>query len=178
MKSLIIGLGLALLSFLTISCSGDGITGKWKMAKSRAADARTGEVIEIDVANPEAARKSLLAQSEHFLPSPKYTGEDMEADVERMIEDHRNVGFELFEDGRLFMVSNGIIVPRALPGWHFGDSLVGTWQRNGDTLRFGIGDFTDFDFRYVILEAGKGKLKLQQVSGTDPANTFQMDFVR
>jgi hypothetical protein len=178
MKSLIIHFGVALLSLLIISCSGDAITGKWKMAKSRVIDTKTGEVIEIYIANPEAARKTLLAQSDNFLPSPEYTGEDVKADVDRMVEKHRNAGFELFEDGRLFMVSNGIILPRAVPGWHFGDSLVGTWQRKGDTLRFEIGDFTDFDFRYIILDAGNKKLKLRQAFGDASESIFEMEFAR
>jgi hypothetical protein len=125
----------ATLSFLfafclvLASCSRSKITGEWKMTECRLVDARNDRnVFQIDLNDLQKTRKELLLGASQGLVSddPADSLGNIDPIVDELLEDAKTAGFELRDNGEFLMVSKGLIVPTAVPGWHFGDSIAGT----------------------------------------------------
>ena len=82
----------------------------------------------------------------------------LKADIDRYVMSSLNTNMTITADNSFSMRSNWLIVPTAVPGWHFGDTLLGRWTRTKDTLRLSVGDDRH---RYTW------KFKILQLSGTD-----------
>ena len=77
------------------------------------------------------------------------------------------------------MVSNGLIVPTAIPGWHFGDTVQGKWTKTNDTLILTTGEEKlVYKWNFKILLATDKDLKLQQVYENYKGKVNELWFVQ
>ena len=85
----------------------------------------------------------------------------------------------LTANNKFYMRSNGLIVPTAVPGWHFGDTVQGEWTRNKDTLLLSIGDDKhSYKWKFKILQVTNKDLKLQEVFDVFEGSGNVLWFVR
>ena len=100
--------------------------------------------------------------------------------VDSVIKRIRAASIVLKNDSKFLMISNGVILPQAIPGWHFADTLAGRWLQKNDTLvlRFDNNN-SDLTIQYRIVELDKHVLVLRQLFyGTEMAPEIEVKFER
>ena len=101
------------------------------------------------------------------------------ADIDKFVTSSLNTSMKLKANNSFYMVSNGLIVPNAVPGWHFGDTLQGQWRKNKDTLVLTIGDDRQgYKWKFKILSFSNKDLKLQEVFEGFEGRGNELRFVR
>ena len=160
---------LLLLALFTInvSCSGQSLAGIWKVQQIKLVDMMHGKTFTIDLTKPDKLKREMLTS---FLSEPQEEGfavdtAEIKADIEKTVASYLKSKLTISNNGKYSMVSNGLIVMNAVPGWHVGDSLEGTWTRSGDILTFSVGDGNQgYEWNFKILQLSDKGLKLQQIS--------------
>ena len=78
------------------------------------------------------------------------------------------------------MESFGLIIPTALPGWHFGDTLIGKWKINkSNYLVLTLGDNEDsYTSFYKIIKFTKDRLTIGQTNENNGEPFLKIEFVR
>ena len=85
-------------------------------------------------------------------------------DIDKYVASALSTNMILKSDNKFYMQSNGLIVPTAVPGWHFGDTLQGTWTKVKDTLILSIGDDKQgYKWKFKVLQVTTKNLKLQEL---------------
>ena len=166
---------------LTTSCSGQSLSGKWKLQQVDLIDVPTQtKKVTIDLTKPDKM-KALLYEANIPKEDMKVdslsvfddneNGMDttvglnaMAADIDNYVAASLNTNMTLKSDSKFYMRSNGLIVPNAVPGWHFGDTLQGRWTKVKDTLVLSIGDDKQgYKWKFKVLQVTSKDLKLQEV---------------
>lgn len=184
MASFRVRYSLFILVLLLGACSRQpSITGEWKLAELKLMDQMSRSAVTIRVSHPGTARKQLRSLFYERLPSGEKAGE-IESEIDGMLEAAQKAGLRLSSNREFGMDSYGFIVPKEVPGWHFGDRLLGDWDLKKDTLLLSIGDEEiAYTFYFLILEKTAQTLKLRELHGStgDPANAIagnEMTFSR
>lgn len=166
---------LFILVLLLVACSRQpSITGEWKLAELKLMDQMSRSAVTIRVSHPDTARKQLRSLFYERLPSGEKAGE-IESEIDGMLEAAQKAGLRLSSNREFGLDSYGFIVPKDVPGWHFGDRLLGDWDLNKDTLSLSIGDEEiHYAFRFIVLEKTGTTLKLRELYGSaaDPENAI------
>lgn len=100
--------------------------------------------------------------------------------IDSAISYYQQASLTLKSDKSFVMISNSIILPSAIPGWHFGDTLMGKWTQKNDSLTLTVGDNeTHFDFQYTIAQPNQNLIILKEVSyGKEMGPHQQITFKR
>lgn len=155
-----------ILALLLAACSRQpSITGEWGLTEIKLVDRMRRSAVTIDVSHPDTARKQLRLLFYERLPSQE-RGFEIEPEIDGMLASAQKAGLRLSSNREFGMDSYGFIVPKALPGWNFGDRLLGDWDLKKDTLLLSVGDSEiNYTFRFLVLEKNKEKLKLRELHG-------------
>jgi hypothetical protein len=85
----------------------------------------------------------------------------------------------LKSDNKFSMRSNGLIVPNAVPGWHFGDTLQGRWTKVKDKLVLSVGDDKhSYKWIFKVLQLTSKDLTLQELFDGFEGRGNELRFVR
>lgn len=83
------------------------------------------------------------------------------------------------EDSTLYINSYGLIIPTAVPGWHFGDKVRGKWAQNQNELKFTIGDNKiNYPFFYKIIKHSSDSLILGMTTESYEEMYMTLEFTR
>ncbi len=152
---------------MTASCSGQSLTGRWKVQKVKLLDMMHTKNFTIDLTKPDKVKKDMLSS---FFQEPQEEGfeidtAEIKADIDKTVVAYQKAELTLMDNKIFDMVSNGLLVLTSVPGWHFGDSLTGTWTKSNDLLTLSIGDNNQgYQWKFKILQLTSKNLKLQQIS--------------
>lgn len=156
----------ALLLLLAACSRQPSITGQWKLTEVKLLDHMSRTSVTIDVPNPERTKKRLDSLYRERVPSNAEEGQLMQSEIDTILASAQKAGLRLSSNREFGMDSYGLIVPKVLPGWNFGDRLLGEWDLKKDTLLLTIGDEEiACTFRFIVLEKNSEKLKLQELLG-------------
>lgn len=82
-------------------------------------------------------------------------------------------------DSTIYMNSNGLIIPTAVPGWHFGDKVEGKWTQHVKRLKFIIGDNkVNYPFFYKIIKQTNDSLILGMTNEDYEETSMILEFTR
>jgi hypothetical protein len=177
------------------SCSEQSLQGKWKLRQIDVMDiSHQKKEVTLDLTDPEKMKSFLYEQNlpkeQDLKPGTGDTSNNeyidttidlnaMKADIDKFVESTLNTSMTLEKDKSFFMNSYGLIVPTALPGWHFGDSLKGSWTKSGDTLILSTGAETQrYQWKFKILQLTNKELKLREVFDGFDGKGNELRFVR
>jgi hypothetical protein len=179
----------------TTSCSGQSLSGRWKLQQVDLIDVHNqAKKFTIDLTKPEKMKTLLyeanipeenimvdslsLDDEENGIDTSRNVNE-MKADIDKYVAASLNTSMTLKSDNKFYMNSNGLIVPTAVPGWHFGDTLSGRWTKVKDTLVLSIGDGKQgYKWRFKVLQVTSKDLKLQEVFDGFEGRGNELRFVR
>jgi hypothetical protein len=155
---------------LLAACSRQpSITGLWKLTEVTMLDHMSKSSVTISLTNPEATKKKLDSLYRERFPSDEYERQEIGSEIDTMLASAQKAGLRLSSNHEFGMDSYGFIVPKVLPGWDFGDQLLGGWDLKKDTLALTIGDAeVQYTFRFLVLEKTSDKLKLRELHGGGP----------
>jgi hypothetical protein len=154
----------ALLLLLAACSRQPSITGEWALTEVRLLDQMSRSTVNINVSNPDATKQQFRAlYGEKFLAEEAGDGE-WESEIDTILAYAQKAGLRLSSNREFGMDSYGLIVPKAVPGWNFGDRLLGEWNLKKDTLALTIGDGEiGYTFRFIVLEKSSKMLKLREL---------------
>ena len=190
-----------LLPFVSIfvvvtSCKNQSLSGQWKLRQVDLIDVPNQKSrFTIDFTQPEQMRAYLYKANLPEINMERDTSSDlnneaidmdttmdvdaMRADIDQYVASSLDANMKLGDDHQFYMKSNGWIVPTAVPGWHFGDSIQGSWATIQDTLIFSIGDNSqDYKWKFKILQVTDKDLRLQEVFDGFEGRGNELRFVR
>jgi hypothetical protein len=131
------------------------------------ADMMHKKTFTIDLSKPDKVKKDMFSS---FLQEPQEEGDEIDtaevkADIDNTVASYLKAGLTLTDDNKFRMVSNGLIVPASIPGWHFGDTLEGEWAKTNDVLTFSVGENEQgYTWKFKILHVTSKRLRLQEIS--------------
>lgn len=181
---------------LTTSCSGQSLSGKWKLQQVDLIEVpNQTKKFTIDLTQPDKVKALLyeanIPQGEMKADSLSVFDKDkssidttvdineMRADIDKYVASFLTTNMTLKSDNTFYMKSNGLIVPTAVPGWHFGDTLQGRWTKEKDTLVLSIGDDKQgYKWKFKVLQVTSKDLKLQEVFDGFEGRGNELRFVR
>jgi hypothetical protein len=182
---------------LTTSCSGQSLSGRWKLRQVDLMDVpHQTKQFTIDLSKPDKMKAVLYeatipkkrAINTDSIGSLSYEIDDidttvevitMKTDIDKYVASSFSTSMTLKADNKFYMISNGLIVPNAVPGGHFGDTLKGKWTKNKDTLVLTIGaDQLEYKWKFKILQVTNKDLKLQEVFDGFEGRGNELRFVR
>ena len=103
----------------------------------------------------------------------------MRAEIDKYVASALSTNMTLKSDNQFYMRSNGLIVPTAVPGWHFGDTLQGRWTKVKDTLVLSVGDDKQgYKWKFKVLQVTSKDLKLQEMFEGFEGRGNELRFVR
>ena len=181
---------------LTTSCSGQSLSGKWKLQQVDLIDVPSQtKKFTIDLTKPDKMKAllheanipkevmkvdslSVFDDNENDMDTTVDLNE-MRADIDNYVDASLNTNMTLKSDNKFYMRSNGLIVPNAVPGWHFGDTLQGRWTKVKDTLVLSIGDDKQgYKWKFKVLQVTSKDLKLQELFDGFEGRGNELRFVR
>jgi hypothetical protein len=181
---------------LTTSCSGQSLSGRWKLKQVDLMDVpNQTKKFTIDLSKPDKMKALLyeanipeenikvdslsLDNDEDNSIDTSLDVDEMKADIDKYVASAINTSMMLKSDNKFYMRSNGLIVPTAVPGWHFGDTLQGRWTKVKDTLVLSIGDDKQgYKWKFKVLQVTSRDLKLQEVFDGFEGRGNELRFVR
>jgi hypothetical protein len=167
------------LPVLLLSCTQDNLIGTWKPVSTRFISKMQKDKTPVfDLIKTDSLRSVLYAE---ILQNQEPGATDTAAilkEVDATIKHWQGSSVTINSDTTFFMVSNGFIFPVAIPGWHFGDTLTGSWSKKNADLTLSIGDETHgFSVRYQIMKLDKDSLILREILfGTNGEPTREITF--
>ncbi len=150
-----------------LSCSAQDLEGRWKAKKVTMAGLGQTDSLTIDLTNADQLKKEMLAS---LLSEPQEEGykidtSEMKTDIDQTVSAYQKNHLWLNKNKTFEMVSNGLLLENSIPGWHFGDSLTGTWVRTDKLLTLFIGtENQGYQWKFKILDLSSKMLKVQQIS--------------
>lgn len=164
------------LLFLIPSCSEPSLPGKWKLRRMDIMDLpNQRRQLTLDLNDPDQMKAALYKadQSRDVRSSGTDRGAmdtvdsaaagKRKAGIDSFVNSALHTAMTLERNKRFFMRSNGLIVC-SVPGWHFGDSLEGSWMRKDDTLVLVTGEGEQgYTWKFVIRQLTNKALELQGV---------------
>jgi len=188
---------LILVIILITSCSGQSLSGQWKLRQVDMMDVpNQRKQFTLDLTKPEKMKTDLYEASllkEQGLKTDSINAlndeiddmvttvdvSTMKAEIEKFVTSAINTSLTLRSDNKFYMKSNGLIVPTAAPGWHFGDTLQGKWIKNKDTLVLSIGDNKqDYTWKFKILQVTNKDLRIQEIFDGFEGRGNELGFIR
>ena len=166
-------IGILFLLFV-FSCrqNEDHLIGRWKVVAGRFKGGLQWETpFFADLTKPDSLRLEFFNRMTKDLALQGSTSIDSNTlmrQVDSMITYYRGASLVLKQDSSFEMFNNGFIIPNVIPGWHFGDTLGGTWSKQKESLILHIGNdkrFASLQFR--ILKFDKESLTLRESAGPD-----------
>ena len=154
----------AMLLLLAACSRKPSITGEWALTEVKLLDQMSRSTVNIDVSNPGATKKQLHAlYGERFL-AEEDGDDEWESEIDTILAYAQKAGLRLSSNREFGMDSYGLIVPKAVLGWNFGDRVLGEWDLKKDTLALTVGDGeTGYTFRFIVLEKSNETLKLREL---------------
>jgi hypothetical protein len=139
--------------------------------------------VTLDLTDPEKMKSYLYEEAvkvQGLLPDSGDTSkEEIKSFIDKYVETFQNTSMKLIGDNSFYMNSFGLIVPTSIPGWHFGDSLEGSWAKSGDTLILSTGDESQsYKWKFKILQLTNKELKLQEFFDGFDGRGNELRFVR
>jgi hypothetical protein len=105
--------------------------------------------------------------------------EEIKADIDKYVASSLNTSMTLKNGNKFLMRSNGLIVPNAVPGWHFGDTLEGRWTKVKDTLVLSVGDDKlGYKWKFKVLQLTNKNLTLQELFDGFEGRGNELRFIR
>jgi hypothetical protein len=150
---------------LLASCSRQpSITGEWRLMEWKPLDQMLGSTFAINVSNPDSTKQQLRSLFEERFPGEDAEDQDRESEIDTILAYAQKAGLRLSSNREFGMDSYGLIVPQAVPGWNFGDRLLGEWDLKKDTLALTVGDEKiGYTFRFLVVEKNHETLKLREL---------------
>jgi hypothetical protein len=167
---------------LTSSCSGQILVGQWKLQQVKVFDVpHHRKMYTLDLTRPDKIKADLFKD---FQQQAKEEGGEIDTaevktDINQTVASYLKSKMTLSANYEFRIVSNGLIVPTAVPGWHFGDTLQGKWIKKNDTLVLSIGD-SDHGHRwkFKMLQATGDILRLRELFEPLEGKENELWFVR
>ena len=158
---------ILILAICLSSCRQDKIIGIWKPVSDKISDKLDSSTsFEINLAQTDSLKSALLEERFGLQEEDELSPIDTAAiilEIDSTIAHFRSAYLQLNNDTSFLMVSNGFIIPTAMPGWHFGDSLFGNWSKHDSTLTLNFGDEdNNFSLKYHVLKLGNDSLVLRE----------------
>lgn len=136
------------------------------MTELKLLDQMSKSTISINVSNPDSTKNQLRSLFGERLPSGEDFDQEIDSEIDTMLAQAKRAGLRLSSNREFGMDSYGFIVPKALPGWDFGDRLLGEWDLKKDTLKLSVGDAEiGYTFQFLVLEKSSKTLKLRELTG-------------
>jgi hypothetical protein len=181
MKQIIHSCLLIGLTIVVTSCSDQSISGHWKVQKIKLEDRIRDTTFTVDLTKPEQVKTDMfnLIIQEHWQEGHPMDSINMKADINAIVESYLKSGLSLKENNRFDMRSHGLIIPKAIPGWNFGDSLQGKWAKQNDTLILSVGDHEDvYTWKFRILETNRKEMRLKEIFENSEDHGNELWFVK
>ena len=173
---------LIAIIILTTSCSRQTLSGQWKLQQVEVFDVpHQKKLFSLDLTKPEKIKADLFKD---FQRQAKEEGEDIDtaeikADINKTVVSYLQAKMTLSDNHQFQIVSNGLIVPTAVPGWHSGDTISGKWTKNNDTLVLFIGDDKhSHSWKFKILQATSKDLELGEIFENLDGKGRELWFIR
>jgi hypothetical protein len=161
----------AVLILLAACSRKPSITGEWQLKELRPPDKMSRSALKLDVSHPDSMEKQLRTLFEERFPGEDYDGEEIKSEIDSIVASAQIASLRLSSNREFGLNSYGLIVPTAVPGWSFGDRLLGEWDLKKDTLSLTVGDEEiNYTFRYLVLEKSSKTLKLRELEGDGLGN--------
>lgn len=138
------------------------IAGIWKIRKATIAKTRSGQSLTIDLADLKKSQKDI----ETFF-SKKYREEGgfgVAGQAGQILSSLRRTRLSFLDSQRFFMETYGMMIPKVIPGYHFGDTVSGKWSLEDKMLTLSIGQNPNGpSFRYRIVAQHNNLLTLAMI---------------
>ncbi|MES2775882.1 MAG: hypothetical protein V4722_17030 [Bacteroidota bacterium] len=172
MKSIVNSLVLFQIVILASSCSKPkSLVGDWSVSSIRQKDPQTNKVTTLYIADSDSLRKILNDSYIEgcLMEESKVDIAEMISNTESTLAYFQNARLKLSENKKVEMISNGLIIPKAIPGWHLGDTLIGYWDQINDTeLVLKMGDSANnFPINFQAISIDKKTMTLKLQGGND-----------
>lgn len=133
---------LFLLSIFAIACNESTLSGQWKLQKISAYDPmeKTSRTIQL---NDTIQLKNELRN--YLIQDARERGyvtdsSSIHNEIRQLLQEFSKAGLLISSDSSYILAHFGLIIPTVMPGWTFGDSIMGKWATNRDTLLLTIDD--------------------------------------
>jgi hypothetical protein len=153
-----------LLTFL-FSCRPSGLEGKWKPVSQRFINGMQWQKpIQLNLNDPDSLKRIMLGELLKEQPPGVADSPSILHKIDEMVKHFQNARLILNADLNFTMINNGFILPNTIPGWHLGDTLMGTWMKQRDSLILNIGENENvFSIQYEIVRNNKDSLLLREL---------------
>jgi hypothetical protein len=156
----------AMLVLLAACSRQPSITGEWQLTELRPLDKMSRSSLNLNVTHPDSMEKQLRTLFEERFPGEDFDGEEIKSEIDSIVAFAQIASLRLSSNREFGLNSYGLIVPKAVPGWNFGDRLLGGWDLKKDTLLLTVGDEEiGYTFRFLVLEKSSKTLKLRELAG-------------
>lgn len=156
-----------IITFLAASCARQGLTGNWKLQQVDIMDVpHQKKIFTLDLTQPDKMKTDLFKNHQQQALEDGHVMDSAElmADINRTVASYLQARLILEDNNQFKVTGNGLIIPIAIPGWHFGDSSQGKWTRTKDTLALFIGDDRQgHTSKFRILQVTDKNLKLEEI---------------
>ena len=179
----------SVLTFLKLSIPVSGqtvVNGNWKPVsfKMKGSMQWQKDTFSIDLTTPQLTKDYLYKIAINKSTAINKNSAKYKAKIKHQIDSI----FKKFQEAKLIlnsdssfnMLSNGFIFLNTLPGWSFGNSLVGTWTLKDEThLTLSIGNKKgEYSIYYNIKELDFSNMVLQELNSFDSTEIKEIKFKR
>ena len=155
------------------------LIGQWKPVKASIYNAFSKTTfVYYDKNNQELVKEKLLSQ---------YASGDLKTMETKDFKNKLNSDFLKFDSAKIFFKNDstvivnsyGLIIPTAVPGWHFGDKVAGKWTQEKHKVKLAIGNSqVNYPFFYKIIEQTNDRLILGMTNEDYGENHMILEFIR
>lgn len=133
--------------------------------------------VSINLSRPDSTKMQLRSMLQQRFPEAG--GPAMESKLDAILAFADKAGLRLSSNREFGMDSYGLIVPKAVPGWNFGDRLLGIWDLKNDTLSLSVGEEElGYTFHFLVLAKTRDTLRLWELQGEDMTPGTEITFSR
>jgi hypothetical protein len=173
---------LLIVIFLTTSCARQGLSGNWKLQRVEIMDVpHQKKIFTLDLTRPEKIKADMYKdhQQQALAEGSGIDSTELMTDINKTVSSYLQARLILDDDNQFRATGGGLIIPSAIPGWHFGDSSQGRWTKTNDTLLLFIGDDSQgYTSKFKILKVTGKDLKLQEIFENFEGKGNELFFVR